>query len=152
MVAGQLDLEIDAAAGFFPRDGEDVLWLRNDAFVEREAIGEVFQVRRACHHHSLGRATIGEGNGDFLGDLAGGGGEAAGREGEAGRGREGFMLSLPPGVKSPLAAAISPTRGRRMGAPPRLVLTVAQRFCFLDITARRSLSLPLVGRVGEGSL
>ncbi len=44
MVAGQLDLEIDAAAGFFRSDGEDVFGLRNDSFVEREAVGEVFQV------------------------------------------------------------------------------------------------------------
>ncbi len=125
-----------------------------DAFVQREAIGEVFQVRRVAIITAWVEPTIGEGNGDFLGDLAGGGGEAAGRESEGGGGgREGFMLSPPPGVKSPLAAAISPTRGETDGGAAEACHSPwHQRFCFLDIRHDGHSPSPLWGRVGEGSL
>ncbi len=66
-VRRQIDLEIDALLEIDDFDPHYGAGIGNDAFGEREAIGEVFQIGGRRHHDGMGRAIISERDRRLLG-------------------------------------------------------------------------------------
>ena len=62
--------QLDASPGLDDLQPVDLVGRRDDAFGEAEAEREILQILRRRHHHGVGAAVIGEGDGGLLRDHA----------------------------------------------------------------------------------